>query len=88
MTKAQSSKSEEVCSTTLKRQVSEVQEVKSFLDLSPERPEKVLEEVIRALWKEEKQMMLTEAGVTLDINAKTGLAMKGAFGILGIKLGL
>ena len=73
VTKAQSSKSEEVCSTTLK---------------PPERPEKVLEEVIRALWKEEKQMMLTEAGVTLDINAKTGLAMKGAFGILGIKLGL
>ena len=42
VTKAHSSKSEEVCSKTLKRRVCEVQGVRSLL--SPERPEKILEE--------------------------------------------
>ena len=79
VTKAHSSKSEEVCSKTLKRRVCEVQGVRSLL--SPERPEKILEEEIRALGSEEKKMILTEAGLTLDIEATTGLAMKAAFGI-------
>ena len=71
VTKAHSSKSEEVCSKTPKRRVSEVQEVRSLL--SPERPEKVLEEEIRALGREEKQIILTEAGVTLDVDGKQDL---------------
>ena len=50
---------------------------------------KVLEEEIRALRSEEKQIMiLTKARVTLDIDAKTGLAMKAALGMPGINLGL
>ena len=79
VTKAHSSKSEEVCSKTLKRRVCEVQGVRSLL--SPERPEKILEEEIRALGSEEKKMILTEAGLTLDIEATTGLAMKAAIGM-------
>ncbi|KAL5496438.1 hypothetical protein EMCRGX_G012721 [Ephydatia muelleri] len=79
VTKAHSSKSEEVCRKTLKRRVCEVQGVRSLL--SPERPEKILEEEIRALGSEEKKMILTEAGLTLDIEATTGLAMKAAIGM-------
>ncbi|KAL5503387.1 hypothetical protein EMCRGX_G010326 [Ephydatia muelleri] len=79
VTKAHSSKSEEVCSKNLKRRVCEVQGVRSLL--SPERPEKILEEEIRALGSEEKKMILTEAGLTLDIEATTGLAMKASIGM-------
>ncbi|KAL5505491.1 hypothetical protein EMCRGX_G006934 [Ephydatia muelleri] len=53
VTKAHSSKSEEVCSKTHKRRVCEVQGVRSLL--SPERPEKILEEEIRALGSQEKK---------------------------------
>ncbi|KAL5469048.1 hypothetical protein EMCRGX_G030239 [Ephydatia muelleri] len=68
-----------ICSKTLKRRVCEVQGVRSLL--SPERPEKILEEEIRALGSEEKKMILTEAGLILDIEATTGLAMKAAIGM-------
>ena len=87
VTKAHSFKSEEVCSKTLKRRVCEVQGVRSLL--SPERPEKILEEEIRALGSEEKKMIQTEAGLTLDIEATTGLGMKAAqLACLGTNLGL
>ena len=79
VTKAYLSKSEEVCSKTLNQCVSEVQELRSLL--LPEWPEKVFEEEIRVLRREEKQMMPTEAGVILDTDAKTGLAMKAALGM-------
>ena len=81
VTKAHSSKSEEVCSKTLKRRVCEVQGVRSLL--SPERPEKILEEERRSEpWEvKRKKMILTEAGLTLDIEATTGLAMKAAIGM-------
>ena len=70
----------------VKRHVSDVQEVRSLL--SPKSLKKVLEEEIRALRSEEKQIMiLTKAKVTLDIDAKTGLAMKAALGMPGINLG-
>ena len=52
VTIARSSKNEACCSRTLKRCVSEVQGVRRLL--SPERPETVLEEEIRALGSEEK----------------------------------
>lgn len=80
VTKARSSQSEENCSVkTLKRRVSEVQSVRSLL--SPEKPEQVLVEEIRALGSEEKKKMLADAGISLDIDAKTGLAMKAAMGM-------
>ena len=77
VTKARLSQSEQKCSTkTLKRRVSELQAVRSLL--SPERPEQVLVEEIRALGSDEKKKILADAGITLDIDAKTGLAMKAA----------
>ena len=73
MTKTHLSQSEENCSTkTLKQRVSEVQTVRSLL--SPERPV----EEIRALGSEEKKKILADAGIALDIDAKTGLTMKAA----------
>ena len=70
VTKARLSQSEQNCSTkTLKRRVSELQAVRSLL--SPERPEQVLVEEIRALGSDEKKKILVYAGITLDIDAKT-----------------
>lgn len=68
VTKARSSQSEENC--RLKRRVSEVQSVRSLL--SPEKPEQVLVEEIRALGSEEKKI-LADAGISLDIDAKLDL---------------
>ena len=45
--------------------------------ISPERPEKVLVEDIRALGSDEKKKLLADAGIT-HIDAKTGIAMKAA----------
>lgn len=79
VTKARPSKSKACCSRTLKRRVSEVQGVRILL--SPERPETVLEEEIRVLGREEKNRILTEAGISLDIDAETGLAMMSTLGL-------
>ena len=66
VTKARLSQSEQNCSTkTLKQRVSEVQAVRSLL--SPEIPEQVLVEEIKALGREEKMKVLVDAGITLDI---------------------
>ena len=79
VTKAQSSKNEACCSRTLKRHVSQVWGMRTLL--SPKRPETVLEEEIRVLGREEKNKILTEAGISLDIDANTSLAMKATLGI-------
>ena len=63
----------------MKRLVSEVRGVRTLL--SPERPETVLEEEIRVLGRGEKNKVLTEAGISLDIDTNTGLAMKATLGI-------
>ena len=70
---------EACCSRTLKRHVSEVWEVRTLL--SPERPDTVLEEKIRVLEREEKNKIQTEAGISLNIDATTGLAMKATLGM-------
>ena len=79
VTKARCSKNEACCSRTLKQRVSEVRGVRTLL--SPEGPETVLDEEIRILGREEKNKILTEAGISLNIDANTGLAMKATLGI-------
>ena len=87
VTKARSSKSKACYSRTLKRRDSKVRGgggggggggVGTLL--SPERPETVLEEEIRVLGREEKNKILTEAGISLNIDANTGLALKATLG--------
>eukprot|EP00731_Ephydatia_muelleri_P032648 Em0024g192a len=70
---------EACCSRTLKRHVSEVWDVRTLL--SPERPDTVLEEKIRVLESEEKNKIQTEARISLNIDATTGLAMKATLGM-------
>eukprot|EP00731_Ephydatia_muelleri_P016628 Em0009g1052a len=67
---------------TRKRRVQELQKTRKILSAGPMDSDILLQDEIRALTKEEKQQLLHDAGITVDVQPIHELAMKSMLGIL------
>eukprot|EP00731_Ephydatia_muelleri_P029391 Em0020g1035a len=66
---------------TRKRRVQELQKTRKILSAGPMDSDILLQDEIRALTKEEKQQLLHDAGITVDVQPIHELAMKSMLGI-------
>ncbi|KAL5482018.1 hypothetical protein EMCRGX_G022297 [Ephydatia muelleri] len=71
---------------TRKRRVQELQKTRKILSAGPMDSDILLQDEIRALTKEEKQQLLHDAGITVDVQPIHELAMKSMLGILWYRL--
>ena len=66
---------------TRKRRVHELQKTREHLSASSSDSDILLQEEIRAMTNEERQQLLHDAGITLEIQPIDELAMKSMLGI-------